>query len=257
MRRWTFLIGLGAAALWLWGCPPESPVPPGGTTWDDDDDAADDDAADDDAADDDLGDDDLGDDDAGDDDAGDDDSGSQDNDGDGWTVADGDCDDTNGNVYPGADDICDEYDNDCDQEMNEDSQGHDQFEPNDAQGFDLGDLTDATEDLDSYIHEPGDRDRFRFEVIDGNFGWFGIDVELSYVPATVDLSLELEQLEDVDGAYVGVVDSVDEYGAGTGEALSYGGWPGWDDSGVFEVVIEAPSGFDCALPYTLTIAGSG
>jgi len=256
MRYPAFWIGLGAMALlaagFTVGCPPDSPVTPGGTHWDDDDNAADDDASDDD-----LGDDDLGDDDLGDDDVGDDDSGQQDADGDGWTTADGDCDDTNANVYPGADDICDELDNDCDGEMNEDSAGHDGFEPNDAQGFDLGDLTDLSEDLDSYIHEPGDRDRFRFEVVDGNWGWFGIDVELSFVPGTIDLSLELEQIEDADGAYVGVVESVDEAGGGGTEALSYGGFPGLDDTGVYEVVVEPVSGFDCALPYTLIITASG
>ncbi len=247
----TIWIVLSALALLATGCPPESPVPPGGTHWDDDD------ASDDDASDDDAGDDDLGDDDLGDDDLGDDDTGQQDADGDGWTVADGDCDDTNASVHPGAADVCDELDNDCDTEMNEDSVGHDLFEPNDAQGFELGDLTDLSEELDSYLHEPDDRDRFRFEVVDGSLGWFGIDVELSYVPAAVDVALELEQIEDVDGAYVGVVESADDAGGGGAEALSFGGWPGWDDSGVFEVVVESVSGFDCALPYTLIITASG
>ncbi len=42
------------------------------------------------------------------------DSGSPDADGDGYTVAEGDCDDEAAKVNPGADEYCDEIDNDCD-----------------------------------------------------------------------------------------------------------------------------------------------
>ncbi len=42
-----------------------------------------------------------------------------DNDGDGFTENQGDHDDTNPDVYPGADELCDEIDNDCDGEVDE------------------------------------------------------------------------------------------------------------------------------------------
>ncbi len=40
-----------------------------------------------------------------------------DQDGDGWTVADGDCDDLDPSSHPGADELCDGADNDCDGEV--------------------------------------------------------------------------------------------------------------------------------------------
>ncbi|MBI2473967.1 putative metal-binding motif-containing protein [Candidatus Uhrbacteria bacterium] len=44
----------------------------------------------------------------------------EDADGDGWTVEDGDCDDTNSFVHPGAQEVCDLADNDCDGTVDED-----------------------------------------------------------------------------------------------------------------------------------------
>ena len=43
----------------------------------------------------------------------------EDKDLDGWTIGDGDCDDTSNSINPGAEDICDGKDNNCDGEIDE------------------------------------------------------------------------------------------------------------------------------------------
>ncbi len=42
-----------------------------------------------------------------------------DGDGDGYTVATGDCSDSNAAIYPGAPELCDSLDNDCNGQMDE------------------------------------------------------------------------------------------------------------------------------------------
>ena len=226
-------VGLLAALAWvspLSGCPPEILEVP------DDDDTADDDTADDDTADDD-----------------DDTTPEGDQDGDGYTAAEGDCDDTNDAIHPGAEDVCDAWDNDCDGRTNEDSIGYDSYEPNDDDGFDLGELTESQQTINSFLHREGDQDRFLFYVYDGYLDWFYIDISAEQVPAAVDIRLELSLLDDVDHNYVGVLDTMDAAGPGGQESMSYGGGAGHDDTGTYELLVEADSGYDCDGPYTIQI----
>ncbi len=90
------------------------------------------------------------------DDDDDDDSSSPDADADGYTVADGDCDDTRADIYPGADEVCDSYDNDCD--GNSDIQ-YDYYPDVDGDGY--GDPDGKTKDCSApngYVEDDNDCD---------------------------------------------------------------------------------------------------
>ena len=91
-----------------------------------------------------------------------------DEDGDGYTVDQGDCDDEDPAIHPGVDsDGCDGVDNDCDGQTDEDFEG-DEYEPNDSRGYYLGTMKSEAELLlFGYLHPDSDEDRFRFWVEDG------------------------------------------------------------------------------------------
>jgi hypothetical protein len=124
MKRYLWMIlVLAALGAWLVGCPTPCDCPDDDSAAGDDDTCDDDDVGDDDTTpvddDDSAGDDDTSDDDdtATDDDTADDDdtTADVDNDGDGYTPADGDCDDADDEIHPGAEDTCgDDVDDDCD-----------------------------------------------------------------------------------------------------------------------------------------------
>ena len=82
---------------------------------------------------------------------------------DGYTEAEGDCNDDDDSVRPGLPDSCDGVDNDCDDEIDEDARAEDPFEPNDSVAHELGDLDAVGSfEVDAFLHDEDDVDRFEF-----------------------------------------------------------------------------------------------
>lgn len=185
------------------------------------------------------------------------DSGAADVDGDGVTEAQGDCDDLDGTVHPGATDTCDGVDQDCDGELDEDF-GLDGWEPNDTDAAWLGALVeDDPQLLFGYLWDPDDVDGYAFSVEDSSWSWFSVEAWLYDVPPDADIALELRWVEDMDGQDQGVVAYADDGGPGEDEVLDWGGSAGTDDGGRYELWLRSSGGGSCEVPYTLEMAFGG
>jgi len=195
-----------------------------------------------------------------------------DSDGDGWTPTEGDCDDADASVSPGATEACDLIDNDCDGDINEDL--GDGYEPNDSSATDLGSMDgdgyclyymgyiSGSADIQTVsgtVHSPDDVDVFSFDTDDDYFdcldeSGYGIQISLTSIASGHDYALELYYVDGGDT----LVASSDASGNAS-EYVDYTGTYGFDsdtdDGGVYEVVVSPTTGSDygCSDSYQLEI----
>jgi hypothetical protein len=170
----------------------------------------------------------------------------RDDDDDGFSNADGDCDDDNGAAYPGATEVCDGFDTDCDGDLPEGEQD------NDYDGWLVceGDCDDSDEnvypgadeicddkdsDCDGYIPDRDDADEDGFSLCDGDCD----DSEPLVQPSLVEVCDQLDN--DCNGA----VDDIDVDGDGHSPCLGGGDCDDEDrDAHPVIVDLDAESGGD-------------
>jgi hypothetical protein len=170
-----------------------------------------------------------------------------DNDDDGYTENQDDCDDEDDEVYPGAEDVCDEISNDCDDEIDEDAL--DAFEPNDDVRAPMGIV--GSDDLiaEGFLHSEDDEDLFEFTIDDGWFDFvLGVRVRLSGFTSEIAYKVVVTELstgqKEEDFKRAGDDEIVIEL---NDTIVS-------SESGQYEIKITALEGYGCLHPYNLVVS---
>ena len=178
----------------------------------------------------------------------------RDDDGDGYAENEGDCDDADGSVHPGATDRCNGVDDDCDGDLDEDAVSEDPYEPNDSEPYELGTLESGGGlEVAAFLHNSADDDRFAFYVDDSWIGdAFPVTIALTNIPADATYKISLNRLATDGSQELGLVD--EDFGSGS-LTLTLEDSTGPDDGGTYEVVVGAVANADCGSAYLLTVAG--
>jgi hypothetical protein len=176
----------------------------------------------------------------------------RDDDKDGYTENEGDCDDTDRDVHPGAIDTCDGVDTDCDGSFDEDSVSDDPYEPNEDQPTYIGSLVDSKNlSVVGLLHNDDDLDRYKFYLKDSGASNFTLTMTLSNIPEDGTYLFTFNRLNSDGDQPIGKVDYV--FGSGTQTLVFEDTFNGTDDGGSYELTVEAISGADCALSYGVNV----
>ena len=170
-----------------------------------------------------------------------------DDDGDGYAENDGDCDDGDPGIYPGAADGCDDQDDDCDGEVDEDAADDDDTEPNDSRAYDMGEVgSGEVLSVSALLHNDDDVDNFSFSFDDSYWPGFTLQVVLSEIPSGAVYRMTIEHTDTGEEVYA-------EYGS---DDLTFSLEDTWfyEDGGTYLVTIDALSGADCSRYYLLSVS---
>jgi hypothetical protein len=178
-----------------------------------------------------------------------------DGDNDGWTTCAGDCNDGNGGIYPGALDVCDGINQDCDASVDENA-ALDGFEPNNSSSaayYMAGNNTNVYLYAD-FQYLTDNSDWFWINTVDDtNFicDDFNIQVWLESQPTGVDYDIYLYNASLTLLASSGASGNANEH---INWSPGCGSWG--DDGGVYYVRVERYSGWDCSDTYYLQVLNS-
>ncbi|MCB9744521.1 MAG: hypothetical protein H6741_10865 [Alphaproteobacteria bacterium] len=183
-----------------------------------------------------------------------------DEDGDGF-YAHQDCDDADPGVYPGAEELCDGIDNDCDEIVDDGAATSTFYGDGDGDGWgDDGDTVEACEAPEGYVGQGGDCDNSSTDYFPGaregdcaDPNDYNCDGSVGYADNDGDGYAACEECDDADAsAYPGAAEVCDEADddcdGDVDEGVTSTWWQdsdgdGYGDPGVEEEACSQPTGF--------------